>query len=409
MKKISLLLLFPLIFLLFSKPILSKAVYGAQLPEILGEAGMLIDVKTGYILFEKNPHKKLFPASITKVLTAIISLENAKLDDIVAIGNNPPLVDGTRIYLEKGEQLTLKQLLYALMLQSANDAAVAIAEHISGSVPDFARLMNKKAMELGCLDSNFTNPHGLTDENHYTSAYDMALIAQYALKNPVFAEIIHTKSYTIPNMNDKNGRSLINANKLLRMYKGADGVKTGYTTAAGQTIIASATQNNRQLLAVVLKTQGTAVWDDPIKLLNFGFDNFNFKNIIEPKKVITTIKVRYGKSIPLIAESGFDWVIPKEEDTSDIREEIILNPNITAPVKKGERLGKIIYSSGDKYIGEVGLLAQYGVKRYIYTRWWFWILAVYIPFRIRVQIKRSRRGRYKYNAYISVQRWNRKK
>jgi D-alanyl-D-alanine carboxypeptidase (penicillin-binding protein 5/6) len=404
MKKFSMIILCFLLLQILTFPRTSVA---ATPPEIAGEAGILIDVKTGMVLFEKNPHKKLYPASITKVMTAILVLENSELDEIVTSGSNPQLVDGTRIYLEKGEELTVRQLLYAIMLRSANDAAVALAEYISGSVSDFVVLMNQKAKELGCTNTNFTNPHGLTDENHYTTAYDMAIIARYALKYREFRDIITTKSYKIPWANNEYDRLLTNGNKLLDRYEGADGVKTGYTSAAGQTIIASATRGGHQLLTVVLKTQGTAIWDDPVRLLDYGFSNFKLKNMIDKSKVVTTVDVKYGKPVALTAESDFSYVIPA--NTTDIREEVVIDPDITAPISKGEKLGKIVYSFAGKQIGVVNLVAQGESKRFFYTRWWFWALAIYIPFRTWVAIRRMRRrrNRYKYNPYISVQRWSR--
>lgn len=378
-------------------------------PSIVGQAGVLMDVETGQVLYEKNPHQKLEPASTTKIMTAILALEKGNLSDVVTVGKEPTLVDGSRIYLEEGEKLTLEQLLYGLMLNSGNDAAVAIAEHISGSVSDFAKLMNDKAKSIGAENTNFANPHGLPDKNHYTTAYDLALIARYALLNhPEFRKIVATKTYYIPWQGKEWDRTLINHNKLLKNFEGADGVKTGYTRSAGHTLVASATRNGWQLLAVILKSQGQNVYSDAKALLEYGFNNFEKKELIKKGEVVENIAVKFGDSVDLLASSDFSVVVEKESAPIEIKKN--LSGDIKAPVEKGQELGTLEFYQGGTKIGSISLVAAADVPRKIYTYWWFWpsllIILIYVPFRISVGIKRYRRHRkYRYiNSYGYIQK-----
>ncbi|HHW01976.1 MAG TPA: D-alanyl-D-alanine carboxypeptidase [Thermoanaerobacterales bacterium] len=372
-------------------------------PSITGETAVLIDAKTGKILYDKNAHIRMEPASTTKIMTAILALEKGKLMDVVVTGKEPPLADGTRIYLEEGEKLTLEQMLYALLLNSANDAAVAIAEHIGGDVTSFVKMMNEKAREIGAKDTTFVNPNGLPAEGHLTTAYDLALMTRYALLNfPEFRKIVSTKTFNIPWQGKEWDRKLINLNKLLWNYDGADGVKTGYTSSAGQTIVASATKNGWQLIAVVLKSKGKDVWTDAESLLDYGFNNFQPETVIEKGSVVASEKVKYGDSVELETLTGFYTVIPRK--TNPLTTKTVVNPNIIAPVKKGETLGELEILENGQKIGSVPLVAREDVPRKIYTKWWFWpaviSLIFYTPFRIMVGIRRYKR--YKNQArYIS--------
>ncbi|MDK2877798.1 MAG: hypothetical protein PWR06_514 [Thermoanaerobacteraceae bacterium] len=372
-------------------------------PSITGETGVLIDVKTGKVLYDKNAHDRMEPASTTKIMTAILALEKGKLTDIVVTGKEPPRVDGTRIYLEEGEKLTLEQMLYAMLLNSANDAAVAIAEHIGGDVPSFVKMMNEKAREIGAKDTTFVNPNGLPVEGHLTTAYDLALMARYALLNlPEFRKIVSTKTSNIPWQGKEWDRRLINLNKLLWNYDGADGVKTGYTHSAGQTLVASATKDGWQLIAVVLKSQGRNIWRDAESLLDYGFNNFKPITVIEKGRVITSEKVKYGDSVELETSAGFSTVIPR--GTNPLTTKTVIKPGITAPIKKGDVLGELEIFENGQIIGNIPLVAREDIPRKIYTNWWFWpgviSLAFYAPFRIMVGVRRYKR--YKnHTRYIS--------
>ncbi|ADL07545.1 D-alanyl-D-alanine carboxypeptidase family protein [Thermosediminibacter oceani] len=389
----------------------SKVTAAPSPPSIVGTAGILMDVKTGKVLYEKNAHLKLEPASTTKIMTTVIALEKGKLSDTVVTGREPTLADGTRIYLEEGEKLTLEQMLYGMMLNSGNDAAVAIAEHIAGSVPEFAKLMNEKAREIGAKNTNFVNPSGLPDKNHYTTAYDLALISRYALLNhPEFRKIVSTKTFKIPWQGKEWDRLLINHNKMLWRYEGTDGVKTGYTRSAGQTFVASATRNGWQLLAVVLKSQGRNIYSDAQALLDYGFDNFEKKDVINKGQIIDKIDVKYGTPVDLLAASDFTAVVEKGSGPIDVKKNIY--PGVKAPVVKGQVLGNLDFYQGGSKIGSVALVAATDVPRKIYTRWWFWtsalIMLTYVPFRISVGIKRYKRHKQRAN-YLYYYKQRRKR
>jgi D-alanyl-D-alanine carboxypeptidase (penicillin-binding protein 5/6) len=239
------------------------------------EAAILMDLNSGKILYSKNIHEKLYPASTTKILTAIIALESGSSNRIVTVGKNPTLAEPSKIGLKRGERISLRHLLYALMVDSANDAAIAIAEYIGGSQANFAKMMNKKAKLIGCKDSYFVNPNGLPNTKHKTSAYDLAIITKYAMKNSSFRKIVSTTAYTIPATNMAKSRNLINHNKMILKstkyyYSGCIGVKTGYTVAVKQTLVSAAIKGKRQLIAVVLKGMESPYYD-VTELFNYGF------------------------------------------------------------------------------------------------------------------------------------------
>lgn len=226
-----------------------------------------MDLPTGKILYEKDINKKMYPASLTKVLTCIIAIEECKLNDVATVSYDSVMSLGSGYVtanLQIGEELSVEQLLYVLMIASSNDAAIVLAEHISGSVEEFANLMNEKAKEIGCKNSNFINPNGAHNENHYSTAYDLALIGQYAMKNKTFRKIVSTTSYTLPITNKYNSddRVFANNNSLIMLnnngrednyyYKYATGIKTGFTTPAGNCLIASSNKDGFELLSVVL-------------------------------------------------------------------------------------------------------------------------------------------------------------
>lgn len=371
-------------------------------PSVNGEACIVMDPVTGKVLYEKNAREILEPASTTKIMTAILALERGNLGDIVVTGSEPPKAEGTRIYLEVGEKLTLEQVLYGMMLNSGNDAAIAVAEHISGDVPSFVELMNQKAREIGAFDTNFVNPNGLVDEGHVTTAYDLALITRYAMNNfPKFREIVATKTMDIPWQAKEHDRSLINLNKLLWEYDGANGVKTGYTSRAGRTLVASAVRDGWQLIAVILKSDLNEIWPNAKALLDYGFDNFEPVDLVREGTKISTEKVKYAGELDIVAAQGFIDVKPK--NGLAITSEVSLDALIKAPVKKGEVLGAMTFYSGSEKLGSVDLIASADVDRKLYTFWWIWVFPslffAVTALRIRAVIRRRRRY---YNKYKSL-------
>jgi D-alanyl-D-alanine carboxypeptidase (penicillin-binding protein 5/6) len=329
-------------------------------PQVTGTSALLMDLQSGQILFERNPHDHLAIASITKIMTAIVAIENGNLDSVITIG--PEVLDrkkiyGTLVFLSPGEKFTLRQLLSALLMNSANDAAVAIAKSIGGNEENFIKMMNQKAKDLGLNDTHFTNPHGLSEIGHYSSAYDMAMIARYGLQKPILAEIVKIKAAEFPR--SKQGLlpdSLQNHNKLLWQYDGADGVKTGYTDLAGNTIVASATRNGRQLLAVDLKA-GTEVYKDACTLLDYGFNQFHNQLLASKNQVINSVNLGNDQILNLSPATDIYGTVTNELYGQDFQLKAV-PVNIRLPVKLGDELGRVdVYFQGD-IIQSVPLVAQ---------------------------------------------------
>ena len=259
-------------------------------PSIIGESAILIEPTTGTIIYEKDPHKKMYPASITNIMTALLAIENCKMNDTVVYSKknlDSLTAEDSNIQCQVGEKMSVKDCLYALMLSSANETATALAEHIAGSSEAFAKLMNERAKQAGATDTHFANPNGLHDDNHYVTAYDMAMIMKAAIQYPVFLDVIHTTEYTIPANNKRTEPfQSYQRHKMLfttSPYYDADviGGKTGYTDQAGKTLVTYAKRGNVSLISVVMKSNGDQVFDDTKKLLDYGFDNFNYENVSE--------------------------------------------------------------------------------------------------------------------------------
>lgn len=257
-------------------------------PEIGSESGILMDVSTGTILYEKNPYEIRFPASITKILTVLLALENGKMDDPVTFSQDAVYkTEGTSIGIKVGETITVEDCIYGVMLGSANECAYALAEHIGGTYDNFVAMMNERVAAIGCVNTHFNNPHGLPDDNHYTCAYDMALITKTALENASFRNVFGTKQYTIGPTNKttesrpiNNHHSMVLGKDASFQYEGITGGKTGYTSKALNTLVTTASRDNLNLICVVMKTS-TTHYSDTRSLLNYGFQNFSLVNISE--------------------------------------------------------------------------------------------------------------------------------
>lgn len=259
-------------------------------PGIVGESAILIEPDTGTVLYKKDPDSKRYPASITKIMTALLTLENCKMDEEVVYSKkniSSLTIEDSNIECKVGEKMKVKDCLYALMLSSANETATALAEHISGSTEDFAELMNQRAKEIGVTGTHFANANGLHDDNHYVTASDMAKIMAEAIKYPAFLDVIHSTTYTIPaNNKRKEPYQSVQRHMMLfptSQYYDADviGGKTGYTDQAGKCLVTYAKRGNVSLISVVLKSEGDTVFVDTKKLLDYGFDNFSFINVSE--------------------------------------------------------------------------------------------------------------------------------
>lgn len=349
--------------------------------ELYAESAIVIDGTTGDVLFEKNSSKVMYPASTTKILTALIILENHELDEIVTIDAETPFTEGSRIYVLENEKFTVEQLVNALLIQSANDAAVALAKHHSGSVEAFADEMNKKALDLGAKKTNFTNPNGLPDENHVTTAYDMAQISRGAMANSKFREIVNTVRYQIPPTNEQEEtRFLKNGNRFLHGtgssnkidYRGetidikydiVDGVKTGYTNAARQCLVTSAKVDNRRLIAVVLKSEGRNLYTDSRALLDYGFENFKNLRVIRQDEVVTNIKIHRAENngLDLLAEDTIIKMLPNSYESQEMIPKLDIYEPIELPIEEGQIMGKVSFYVGDEFIAETNLLADHSI------------------------------------------------
>lgn len=335
-------------------------------PQINAKNAVVMDYETGQILYDKNGHIKVYPASTTKVLTAILALEKGNLDDTVTASKNAANVEGSKIYLSEGEQLKLRQLLYAMMVESANDAAVAIAEYIGGSVENFANMMNEKAQQIGAKDSHFVTPNGLHDPDHYTTAYDMALIARYAMKNQFFRELVNTITYVIPPTNKfKEKRVLLNTNMLIRPtkyhYDGADGIKTGYTSEANKCLLATAMRNDRRVIVAIYDDDSSIIWKDATDLLNYGLDNFITKTYVHKGDYVKKIPID-GTTAYVDLKAAQDFIYTVPTDKADSIKTHIKIENIKVPINKGQTLGYISYELDGKEIGKVNLIADRSIK-----------------------------------------------
>ncbi|WP_229753302.1 D-alanyl-D-alanine carboxypeptidase family protein [Paenibacillus segetis] len=252
----------------------SYAMESKGIQPLNSEAVILIDGTTGTILYEKDSEKLMYPASITKIVTGIIALEEGNINDLVTVSKNARNIDGTRVYLVEGEQVSLLKLIQGMLINSGNDAATAIAEHFDGSEAQFAERMNQFVREkVGTRNTTFQNPHGLFDENHVTTAYDMALITQYAMKNPVFRSIVSTKSMEW--IGEGWETTIYNHNRLLWRYEGTTGVKNGYVTQSGYTLVASAKREGSEWIAVTLNASSAELaYSDMENLFDYGFNNY---------------------------------------------------------------------------------------------------------------------------------------
>ncbi len=313
------------------------------------KSAVVIDAQMGRVIYEHNAYEIGAPASTTKIMTALVALEKGKLDKIVKVSKRAAAVEGSSIWLAEGEKMTLENLLYGLMLSSGNDAATAIAESVGGSEKRFVDLMNKKVKELGLKNTHFDNPHGLSSDEHYTTAYELALIAREALKNPLLAKIVATKKHSIPWEGHTYMRSLTNHNKLLNLYEGANGVKTGYTKASGRTLVSSATRDGVTLIAVTLNAPDD--WNDHKLLLDSGFEQCESKIITPVGETVRSITVEKGvkKGVNAVTDKNLTAVIVNG-DTQKIKVKYKgLPTSLKAPVRKGTVLGRaVMYYDGEE-------------------------------------------------------------
>lgn len=354
--------------------------FGAE-PDVASTSAILVEASTGKILYEKNAYEKVYPASTTKVLTAILVLENCDLNEMATVSHNAvySLPSGyVNASLQKGEEISVNDLMYAMMVKSANDAAIVLAEHIGGSVEGFADMMNKKAQEIGCKNTHFVNPNGIHNDNHYTTAYDLYLMASYAMKNETFRQYVSTTSYTLPitNKYPNLDRYCVTTNDMLRpkskyYNENIIGIKTGYTEEAKNCLIAGAQKDGIELISVVLHSGTNADglserYVDTAALMDYGFNDFQFSNIIKQNSVIDNIEIENGskktRNLDLVAKDTLTAYLNKETDFASLSPEITLSDGLAAPIAAGETVGTITYTV-DNIAYTTELLAKSNVEK----------------------------------------------
>jgi D-alanyl-D-alanine carboxypeptidase (penicillin-binding protein 5/6) len=337
----------------------SSTAYGADAPPLLpARAYLLMDAASGRVLYEHNGSQQLPLASTTKIMTALVALERGKLADIVTVGQKPYDTGGSTIYLDVGEQQTLENLLYALLLESANDAAVAIAEHIGGTEEGFVAMMNEKAKAIGATRTHFANSHGLHDPNHYSTAYDLALIARYAKQNIQFQQMIMVEEKEIAGFKQNPPRKLHNHNQLLGFYAGANGVKNGYTEEALQTNVASAKRGNTELIAVVLGAQDR-LWSSSMALLDYGFSHFETQQFIKQGEQVG--RATLPNVPPVVAVAAVDVAAALGVGAPPPDEQIEWDPQLQLPLAAGAHLGTARWVDSQGVLGSVDLISPTAV------------------------------------------------
>ena len=310
-----------------------------EAPRLSSDYAILVDAYTGKVLYEKNADDKAYPASTTKILTLITALENSNRKEVVIISERAASMEGSSAYLKAGEKYTFSDILYGMMLPSGNDASVALAEHIGGSMENFVKLMNSSAKLMGAKNSSFVNSSGLPNENHYTTARDMAKIAVYAMQNKAFREIVSTEKVSWPRKNALQPYELRNTNQILGNFFGANGIKTGYTQVAQKCLVVSAKRKDLELIAVFFHSPKDC-WDDGRALLQYGFDIVTQKTVYKKDDVVKTLPV-YKSDEQVVLTVNEDIILPIVDDYDKYKIEFVTAKRLFAPVKKGQEAGLI--------------------------------------------------------------------
>ena len=325
---------------------------------ISAKSAALYIPETKEFIYSKNSDIRLPMASTTKIMTALIAIETCDMGDIIEIDEYSVGIEGSSAYLKVGDVLTMEELVYALLLQSANDAAVAIAEHIGGDIEGFADIMNERASQMGLCNTHFTNPHGLDNDQHYTTAKDLAVIASVALSNEDFLKIVSTKKRTFST--EERVRTYVNHNKLLSSYDGCVGVKTGYTKRCGRCLVSAAIRDGLLLVSVTLDAPSD--WQDHKKMLDFGFDNYEKISFTQPMGELYNISVLGGEEshLTVLNTEGASLVIKKGNHIIESHPKLMRFA--TAPISQGEIMGEVIYTIDGKEAARIELVATKDIK-----------------------------------------------
>ncbi len=326
------------------------------------KAAVLMEADSGELIFSQNENSRLPMASTTKIMTALVTLERALLDEKITVPAAAVGIEGSSIYLVENEILTIEDLLYALMLQSANDAAVALALAVAGSVDAFAVLMNEKAVELGLTDTHFVNPHGLDADEHYTTAKELALITRAALENPTFRSICGTERKSIPMQGVKGKRLLLNHNKMLRTYDGAIGVKTGFTKKTGRCLVSAAERDGVTLIAVTLGAPDD--WRDHTAMLDYGFSLYESVSLCEVGSYHAPLWVQSGTQEYVMVENTDALSVTLRRNHGEIVCRVELPRFVFASARVGDQLGQLSYweRQRDGSLREIGSVPLYAAN-----------------------------------------------
>lgn len=381
---------------------------------VYSPSAILIESSTGKIIYEKNSNEKMYPASTTKIMTAILTLENCDLTDTAIVSKNAvesiPYSYATA-YLQVGEEVTINQLLHVLLIGSANDAATVLAEHIAGSEESFCSMMNTKAQELGCLNTNFVNSNGIHNENHYSTAYDLVLIARYAMNNETFREIVGTKNYTLPASNKwaENNRYFPNTNELLHKdkrdavdnyyYEYCNGIKTGFTNSAKECIVASAKKDNLEFIVVTLGSDKTdnglsQRYLDCKTLFNYAFENYSTHKLNDANSILKQVDIlnatKNTRTLDVIIQDEMNVLVNNSTDITTLSPNVEINFALIAPIKKNSTIGTITYTvDGIEYSSN--LLAGAEVEESESFSLFFKILLAFIVLFIFYSIIRTKK------------------
>lgn len=338
-------------------------------PVVTADSAVLIDEESGAILYAKNEHIRRAPASTTKIVTAMLAIEYGKMNEIVTVSPRAASVGGTSIWLRPGDKLMLAEMVKGILMRSGNDGSAAIAEHLAGTERDFAAIMTVKAREMGALNTQFRNAHGLRAVGHFSTAYDLAVLARNAMQNRIFASLVSTRESQLSWEEKEQVRALRNTNRLLWTLDGADGIKTGTTSQAGRCLVASATRGGRRLIAVVLHSDDR--WGDAVRLLEYGFQNFSLCWGARAGQVVARVPVKGGDARELMLVPRTTLCVPVRNNDSNTVQRILEIPEaINAPIRKGAVVGRVSLMSGDSELYSVDLIAANAVKRHFL--WWKW-------------------------------------
>lgn len=328
--------------------------FSCEVSAISAEKAILVDASTGRVLYEKDADSRSLIASTTKIMTALLICEQCNVLDRMQIPKEAVGIEGSSMYLQEGEILTIQELLYGLMLRSGNDAAVALAIYCGGTVSGFVDLMNDKAHRLGLTGTHFENPNGLDSPGHYSTARDLATLSAYAMKNPIFRQTVSTKSVHV------GQRSLINHNKLLWQFDGADGIKTGYTKAAGRILASSAIRDGRRLICITINDGND--WADHSALLGDGFSQYTVHKILEKGDPVGTVEVAGGEAsrVQVLADGDFSFPLRRDEKAHWILSGTLFS---FAPVVQGQSAGYAYICIGDNCVGKVPIVYAQTVEQ----------------------------------------------